>query len=119
MLAVAALLEPEEDRVTIVLAQLASFSSAYHTGMRAYAQLEPTVPEPSTGDINHAFIAIKLWILMAQRLPTTQRTGDPLMSVIWNDLWPPFEGLVRAYEGEARAGRHMVSPNDIRDSSHC
>lgn len=118
MLAVAALLEPEEDGVTILLAQLTSFSYAYHAGMRAYALLESTVPEPSTGDIDHAFIAIKLWILMAQRLSTTQRTGDPLISVVWNELWPPFEGLVRAFEGEARTERHMVRLNDIGDSSH-
>jgi hypothetical protein len=64
-------------------------------------------PESSITDINHAFIAIKLWLMLAQIVSRSDNSdrgddgGDQWALFVWNELWPPFENLLNILEGEA------------------
>lgn len=50
------------------------------------------MPETATTDINHAYISLKLWILMAGH-------ADHYTALTtWNELWPPFENLINSLE---------------------
>lgn len=109
MLVLAALLEPKENWTTTLLAQLSSFSYAHHAAIRVYSQSGTSPPESSTVDINHAYIAIKLWILLAQKVTAHGNGGDARVFGVWNELWPPFEGLVNAFEAEASSSQSLVS----------
>jgi hypothetical protein len=76
--------------------------------------------EPTTTDINHAYIAIKLWILLARRsslaesqidtvTPGPLRIGNVAEIAVWNELWPVFEGLVDRFETDPQTGNLSVS----------
>ncbi len=65
---------------------------------------------PFSIEVNHAFISIKLWLLLAQKCTNAIGTSDPFaepaersaedrsVSMVWNELWPPFERLVSLFE---------------------
>lgn len=79
-----------------------------------YISLEPlqlmTLEHATMGDlepsiISRAFISIKLWLLAvfksstadqakASIVPEEARTQAQGCSMVWNDLWPPFEAVV-------------------------
>ncbi|KAG6879986.1 hypothetical protein C0992_008579 [Termitomyces sp. T32_za158] len=50
-------------------------------------------------DLNYAYIAIKLWILLASKVSESGGVGKDLQTLaVWNELWPPFEGLIDQFE---------------------
>ncbi|RDB21389.1 hypothetical protein Hypma_011626 [Hypsizygus marmoreus] len=108
MLALSALMEPKENWYTTLLAQLPSFSYAHHAAMRVYAQSTTSASESAMIDINHAYIGIKLWVLLAQKASTSDSAGDLKTFSVWNELWPPFESIINVFEVEARAGQSLT-----------
>jgi hypothetical protein len=113
ILALAALSESSEKWVSILMDQLQSFSSAFSSSVRSH--------EPTTTDINHAYVAIKLWLLLARRssraeslvdiaiTPGALRTGSGVEFAVWNELWPVFEGLANHFECDPHTGNLSVS----------
>lgn len=95
----------------MLFSHLSSFSYAYHAVLRPYAQPgpNPNTVEPSTADVNHTFIGMKLWIMLAQKAAVANNAGDLNPFSVWNELWPPFEGLIDVFELEVRAGQSLVS----------
>jgi hypothetical protein len=71
------------------------------------------IPESATTDVNHAFIAIKLWMMLARKVgpnhPSEMITDvrNPEIAV-WNEIWPIFESLMNVLEMEAQAGSFSV-----------
>ncbi|KAG6866934.1 hypothetical protein C0991_003850 [Blastosporella zonata] len=104
VLAIAALQEQKENWYTGLFAQLPSFSYAYHGSIRAYSQ-GGNNSESALVDLNHAYIAVKLWILLAYRV---SGSGDVVKDSqtfnVWNELWPPFESLIERFELDSGGG---------------
>jgi hypothetical protein len=92
----------------ILFAQLPSCSYAHRTALRVHRHSGMVSAETSTVDINHAYITIKLWVMLAQRASADGQTSDLTAFAVWNELWPPFESLLGALEDEARAGLSLV-----------
>jgi len=59
-------------------------------------------------EVNQAYIAMKLWIMLVHRVNERGR-GDVSMLAVWNELWGPYDSFLCVLEGEARAGLHRVS----------
>jgi hypothetical protein len=56
--------------------------------------------ESAVVDVEHAFIALKLWLLLAQ-MPLANLTRESYsVKAIWNELWPPFEALVNLFQAD-------------------
>lgn len=95
-----------------------NFSAIYHISLRAQTQVIGLPPDMTASDINQAFIAIKLWLLLARKCAeealaigldapqsaTGFMTEDRNASLVWNELWPPFERLVTLSEADAEVG---------------
>ncbi|KAF5315600.1 hypothetical protein D9611_004713 [Ephemerocybe angulata] len=104
VLAIAALQEDSGKSWVLILYQhFGSFSHAYLATMRTYAQSNLS-SESAASDINLAYIAAKVWLMVAQRVSSLTGTADGPMLRIWNDVWPVFESLIDGLEMEARAG---------------
>jgi len=86
--------------VTTYREALAASSSAIHGVVLAAA------------NINHCYASVKLWLLLERMLSQTPGTPDgralvpkAMPFVIWNELWPPFSGLITAYEADVSKGQ--------------
>ena len=61
-----------------------------------------TLSESAVADVEHAFIALKLWLLLAQTPLIDSTLKSPTdVKVIWNELWPPLEALVNLFEADS------------------
>ena len=108
VLALAALQEdPSRKWVLILYQHFMSFSHTYLASMRTYAQSNLS-SESAASDINHAYVATKLWLMLAQRVSNMTGAGDGPMYRVWNELWPVFESIIDGLEVEARAGLSSV-----------
>ncbi|KAG1878063.1 hypothetical protein DFJ58DRAFT_648717 [Suillus subalutaceus] len=89
-----------DTHIRVLLPQLNVFTPAYYKCLGTYV-LEGTTPsESAVADVEHAFIALKLWLLLAQ-MPLANLTRDsPSVKAIWNELWPPFEALVNLFKAD-------------------
>ncbi|KAG1827253.1 uncharacterized protein BJ212DRAFT_1256361 [Suillus subaureus] len=87
-----------DTHIRVLLPQLNVFTPAYYKCLGTYV-LEGTTPsESAVADVEHAFIALKLWLLLAQ-MPLANLTREsPSVKAIWNELWPPFEALVNLFK---------------------
>ncbi len=94
---------------TQLFKQLKTFSSVYSNLLWPYTRSTGTVPDSATADINHAYVAMKLWLMIARQSEEGQRLGEPVYNSVWNELWPPFEGIVGVLEAEAQNGVSPVS----------
>lgn len=47
--------------------------------------------------------------MLAQKAAVANNAGDLNPFSVWNELWPPFEGLIDVFELEVRAGQSLVS----------
>lgn len=88
---------------------LAAFSTTHHAVLRAYTQSAISPSESATTDINHAYIAIKLWLLLAQRISPTDTGGNATALMVWNELWPPFEAMIGILEADFQMGMSMTT----------
>lgn len=80
----------------------------HHAVLRTYTQAAISTLESATSDINHAYIAIKLWLLLAQRKSQTDNGGNATALMVWNELWPPFEAMIGVLEVDFQLGMSMV-----------
>ncbi|PBK96908.1 hypothetical protein ARMGADRAFT_1010439 [Armillaria gallica] len=108
VLILAALMDPSENWITLMYMQLPTFSSAYQATLRGYLQAGTSPPESAITDINHAYVAIKLWLMLAQKRATKEDEGSISPFMVWNELWPPFESLVNVFEAEVQVGLSMT-----------
>jgi hypothetical protein len=107
-----ALLRTDTVPASNLFVALKDFASTYALSL-AHMSTGYSLPETQALDLNQAFTAIKLWIMLARKtiIRTTQSdtsppTGSLLGSeasestgqenVVWNELWPPFETLIIA-----------------------
>lgn len=108
-LALVALMEPSASWPEMIFDQLHSCSYAHRTTLRIHVHPGTISLEMTMADINHAYITIKLWMMLAQKVSVNSQASDLASFAVWNELWPPFEGLVDALETEGRAGLSAVS----------
>lgn len=115
----------------------ASFSATYHISLRAHTLTLGLSPEMTSSEINQAFIAIKLWLLLSRKCTEEAQAIDndemlPLAvyvledrnaSLVWNELWPPFERLISLSETDAEMGdltvRRTQCPYQVFYSHMC
>ncbi|KAJ7285806.1 hypothetical protein C8J57DRAFT_1431486 [Mycena rebaudengoi] len=108
ILVLAALVDPSSSCIAPMFDLLSAFSTTHHTVLRAYTSAtSPT--ESATTDINHAYIAIKLWLLLAQRKSAADNGGNVTALMVWNELWPPFESMITVLEGDFQMGMSMTT----------
>lgn len=109
LLLLQALTGNSDDVEDLLFDHFMKFALAYGAVLRPAAR----IPDPAASDINHAYISIKQWLLLAQRPRRRSRAtpGDDVESahtrtlLVWNELWPAFERLSRA---EDPSGRSLV-----------
>lgn len=104
----AALQEPSDKWVATLFDNLSAFSFIHYAALRTYLSSGISRPESAITDINQAFIAVKLWLMLAQRVSTTLSNAGGDVSIeapliVWNELWPPFESLMSILEIDAQA----------------
>ena len=89
---------------------------AYHISLRSYSQAMGIPVDLTVSDINQAFVAIKLWLLLARKCSTDNSFEEPEAVVVtttdknintseyrnsimvWNELWASFERLATLCE---------------------
>ncbi|KAF9264659.1 hypothetical protein L218DRAFT_195329 [Marasmius fiardii PR-910] len=104
VLLLAVLMEGSEPWWDLMLSQLGSLSVAHHAVLKNYIQPTGAITESAIPDINHAYITIKLWLILAQKISAAIGTGNDLAFKVWENLWPPFETLLYVFEAEVQAG---------------
>jgi len=129
ILAFAALSHPMDAWASILFAHFSTFSFAYNGSLRAFGNSGTSPPETAQADINHAFSAIKLWLLLAlkrfrlkgvspskEKDPTVlEDNEDAATRMIWNELWPSFALLVDSFEPEARTSLAALTWSSVAD----
>ncbi|KAI0748219.1 hypothetical protein C8Q80DRAFT_1104066 [Daedaleopsis nitida] len=122
ILALAALSRPSGTSAALLFEHFLTFSLAYNVSLNPYYNVQMFVDSDSQdrahADISYAYASIKLWLLLARKAASEHpgvdasgalQDGEGLAAkMIWNELWPPFETVVSAFEVEARSGN--VSP---------
>ncbi|KIL00116.1 hypothetical protein PAXRUDRAFT_821994 [Paxillus rubicundulus Ve08.2h10] len=101
ILLLAALSDSSSKHDTLLLAQFDGFMTPYSMTLGAYVQARTPPPESAAADIEHAYIALKGWLLLIHRLSPSRQAVDPrgeLTKRIWNELWPSFESLVDLFQ---------------------
>lgn len=61
----------------------------------------------ATAEINQAYLAIKLWLMVAKR--STEVQPSSIYYSVWNELWPPFESIIGILETEEQSSTSHVS----------
>ncbi|TFK42558.1 hypothetical protein BDQ12DRAFT_676416 [Crucibulum laeve] len=103
ILVLAALKEHTQEWATMLTPHLPVLSNAYFNALRTYIQGGFSPSETTMTDINHAYIAIKLWLMLVQKA-STNSDGELAAFSVWNELWPPFECLVNIVESVTQPG---------------
>ncbi|KIY43409.1 hypothetical protein FISHEDRAFT_10379, partial [Fistulina hepatica ATCC 64428] len=104
ILLLAGLLDKTESYITLLFAHLSSFAMIHHATLRVYLQAGTNPSDAAITDINHAYVAIKLWIMLAMKKSVREETGNEVAMMVWNELWPPFENVVRVFEAQVQSG---------------
>ncbi|KIJ69367.1 hypothetical protein HYDPIDRAFT_36436 [Hydnomerulius pinastri MD-312] len=97
----AALSDSSGKHDTLLLAQFDGFLSPYYKTLGVYVHARIPPPETAAADIEHAYIALKSWLLLIHKLSPEREAVDPrgeLTKRIWNELWPPFESMVELFQ---------------------
>ncbi|CAK5277405.1 unnamed protein product [Mycena citricolor] len=100
----AILLENSTTAIGPVFGMFSAFSTLHNSTLRAYSTLATNVDEATT-DINHAYIALKLWLLLIHK---TSAESNASALMVWNELWPPFERLIGVLEGNLGMGMSLT-----------
>ncbi|EKM82662.1 hypothetical protein AGABI1DRAFT_104568 [Agaricus bisporus var. burnettii JB137-S8] len=116
LLAIAALFEKRDNSwATKLFRELKSFAVVYLGAFWPYAGSTNRVLNFATADINQAYLAIKLWLMVAKRSTELQQPGHIYHSV-WNELWPPFESMIGILETEEQSGISPIMTEFIASS---
>ncbi|KAI6099878.1 hypothetical protein EDD16DRAFT_1889071 [Pisolithus croceorrhizus] len=81
----------------LMMSRFDNFMVPYTKTLGTYVQGRLPPPETAAADIEYAYLAMKSWLLLLYKL-STGKTVDPsgqLTCKFWNELWPPFESLVK------------------------
>lgn len=119
----AALSNPSDAWASILFAHFSTFSFAYNVSLRGFAKAGTSLTETAQADINHAYCAIKLWLMLALKKFRLQglspgKERDPVVlednedaatRMIWNELIPPVLLLVDFFDPKARTPEVVVS----------
>lgn len=92
---------------TQLFKQMKTFSVVYSNSLWPYIKSTGPVLDSATADINHAYIAMKLWLMIAGQSEGARRLGEPVYNAVWDEFWPAFESIVSVLETEAQTG---ISP---------
>ncbi|KAJ7111596.1 hypothetical protein C8R43DRAFT_935944 [Mycena crocata] len=107
LLVLSVLLDDSGNHINPIFDLLSAFSTTHHAVLRAYTQSAVNL-ESATTDINHAYVAIKLWLLLAQRKSFTDNGGNGTALMVWNELWPPFEAMLGVLETDLQLGMSLT-----------
>ncbi|GBE81969.1 hypothetical protein SCP_0403450 [Sparassis crispa] len=135
MLVLAALASESPSSAFRIFDYFSTFSLAYARSLCSYQHpqwpLDIDAQEIAHRDISNAYAALKMWLLLARRaaaqrieLAVNSRRngadGDGMLdeeilatSMVWNELWPPFESVMSAFEADAHAGNHSPLASTI------
>lgn len=103
-MAIAALQELDRRWPAILFPHLPAFMHSYTATMRPYGQCNLPSDLAATTYLNHAYIAIKVWLMVAQQTSIATREGERFIMRVWNGVWPMFDNALNALEMEAQAG---------------
>ncbi|KAF7304918.1 hypothetical protein MKEN_01206100 [Mycena kentingensis (nom. inval.)] len=103
LIVLAVLLEKSDRHIQHMFDIFPTLSNLHHNVLRPYSQSSAGL-DTATADINHAYIAIKLWLLLAQRKAASEDATPATAFMVWNELWPPLEGMVGALEYDLHLG---------------
>lgn len=93
----------------MMMDELHNFSALHHSALKVYFQGGANLSNSAITDVNHAYIGIKLWLLLAVKVGELHGGTDVHYVAIWNELWPPFQSLVNILEIEVQVGGQSVS----------
>ncbi|EGN95947.1 hypothetical protein SERLA73DRAFT_93794 [Serpula lacrymans var. lacrymans S7.3] len=109
VLTLAALSDTSGQHGTILFPHFSAFTPAYYASLGTYVHARALPPESAVADIDHAYLSIKLWLLLAQTMSLSNDKVDPgalsvaqddradlAIKTVWNELWPPFESIVES-----------------------
>lgn len=102
---------------SLLFTQQQDFVAALYISLNEHAQ-KISLSNLLHVDVNHAYFAVKLWLLLARRCSvkgsTPTSNGNPQSEAdaaedveirsLWNTLWAPFENLLALSETEAERG---------------
>ncbi|PIL24081.1 hypothetical protein GSI_13832 [Ganoderma sinense ZZ0214-1] len=122
VLTLAALSRPSGSSAALLFEHFPIFTLAYCTSLQSYQTVltldSSDAQDHAHTDISTAYAAIKLWLLLARKAASEHQSVDAsgalqdgegmAAKMVWNELWPPFETIITAFEGDARSG--TVSP---------
>ncbi|KAH9856975.1 hypothetical protein C2E23DRAFT_892456 [Lenzites betulinus] len=126
-LIIGALSMPSSAAAKLMFDHFPSFTLAYNTSLNLYqspaAIASADAQDRAHGDISYAYASIKLWLLLARKLAAEepppnsseeQQDGEAYAAKwVWNELWPPFEHVVSAFEADVRAGNNSPLASSI------
>ena len=109
-------------------AHFQSFAFTFQMSLRHCLQPGANPHDSAVADINRAYVAIKLWLLLVQASdPVTvnakdmegwefdfEKGSDKSAKMIWNELWPAFETIVTTFEAEALNENISVSQSALQ-----
>ncbi|GAW10310.1 hypothetical protein LENED_012563 [Lentinula edodes] len=105
ILLLAVLQDSSGESINMIFSHLATFSLVHHAALRPYTTRPGAqIPESAITDINHAYIAIKVWLIVAQIKAARDGAGSTDALIVWNELYSVFESLIHFFEAEFRAG---------------
>ncbi|KAI0670290.1 hypothetical protein C8Q78DRAFT_114403 [Trametes maxima] len=126
ILLVGALSRPTSEAAVLMFQHFPAFVLAYCTSLNPYhtpSQLSVDAQDRAHADISYAYASIKLWLLLARKVASEEATvdvagklqdGEGLAAkMVWNELWPPFEDVVGAFEADVRAGNNSPLASSI------
>ncbi|KAJ3559109.1 hypothetical protein NM688_g537 [Phlebia brevispora] len=106
---------------SLLLQNLQEFSRAYYMSLNPGTPAAPDYQALQDVDISRAYIAIKLWLILARKVAQGQSDDfdtsgfmdredleDRNARSIWNQLWPPFEAALTALEHDGFATSSLM-----------
>ncbi|TFK89146.1 hypothetical protein K466DRAFT_545801 [Polyporus arcularius HHB13444] len=117
-LALAALSRPSGTSAAMLFEHFSTFSLAYNLSISQYQSVQmldnSEAQDRAHADISYAYAAIKLWLLLARKASIGHSGVDATgalqdaegiaAKMVWNELWPPFEAVITAFEMDAHGG---------------
>ncbi|KAI0780831.1 hypothetical protein BD413DRAFT_500442 [Trametes elegans] len=128
ILVLGALSRPSGMAATLLFQHFTAFTLAYCTSLNNYQNPyvlaeNPDAQDRAHADISYAYASIKLWLLLARKAaserPPVDASGGLLdneglaAKMVWNEVWPPFDAVISAFEADVRAGNNSPLASSI------
>ncbi len=123
VLILSALQSTSSGPASALLQNLGKFSAPYSMSLRMHVISTSLPIDITAADVNHAYVAIKLWLLLTQKssrgnaekeqgpvitgTAQSPRNEDEYAWLVWNELWPAFERLISLCESDG--GKKVAS----------